>query len=134
MAAFNVSDVDLTEWGYPDKVSFMDPMSSLFRAKTYTGTDLGQVRDVLLPYFQNLDAYPNPSFVENALDDYYKKLPSSSSSSTRSTSSVPSTLVTSTVASSSASVTPAALVQPSTTTPSSASVCISSSKGKNTCK
>ncbi|KAI6711800.1 bilirubin oxidase [Diplocarpon mali] len=75
MAAFNVSQVDLSSLGYPEKVSFNDPMAPLFRAKAYVGTDLGQVENVLLPYFQNLDAYPNAAAVEKALDEYYAHPP-----------------------------------------------------------
>ncbi|CAG8978392.1 hypothetical protein HYALB_00009978 [Hymenoscyphus albidus] len=75
MAAFNVTDVDLSSYGYPDKVSFNDPMAPLFRAKAYTGTDLNQVKNVLLPYFQNLNAYPDAAAVEKALDYYYKYPP-----------------------------------------------------------
>lgn len=79
MAAFNVTDVDLSNAGYPDKVSFSDPMAPLFRSKSYSGTDLGQVQSVLLPYFQNLEAYPDAQAVEKALDDYYKNPPKTSS-------------------------------------------------------
>ncbi|EHL02070.1 putative Bilirubin oxidase [Glarea lozoyensis 74030] len=73
MAAFNVSKVDLTTFGYPDTINFIDPMAPLFRAKPITGpTDLGQIQNVLLPYFQNLDAYPDGLVIEQALKDYYK--------------------------------------------------------------
>ncbi|KAH7417369.1 Cupredoxin [Cadophora sp. MPI-SDFR-AT-0126] len=56
MAAFNVSQVDLSSLGYPEKVSFNDPMAPVFRAKAYSGTDLRSVQDVMLPGMQNLDA------------------------------------------------------------------------------
>ncbi|KAH6671344.1 oxidase cueO precursor [Halenospora varia] len=129
MAAFNVSQVDLSTFGYPEKVSFNDPMAPLFRAKSFSGTDLNQVRDVLLPYFQNIDAYPDADSVLKALDDYYKNPPSTSKTTTSSSAStvvtVPtsSTLVTSTT-------------KKSTTTTSSAATsttCNSGGKGKSTC-
>jgi hypothetical protein len=100
MVAFNVPGVDLSSFGYREKVSLNDLMAQLFRSKTYTGTDLRQVKDILLPYFQNLDAYPNAQAVEKALDDYYQNPSTSPKSSTiastvASTTS-PSTLITST--------------------------------------
>ncbi|KAK0119247.1 hypothetical protein ONS95_008098 [Cadophora gregata] len=97
MAAFNVSQVDLSTYGYPEKVSFNDPMAPLFRAKAYSGTDMAAVQDVMLPGMQNMDAYPDAKAMEKALDDYYKNPPTSKTSSTAtSTTTVPSTLVTST--------------------------------------
>lgn len=68
MAAFNVFQVDLSTFDYLEKIFFNDPMACLFLAKPYTGTDLSQIRDVLLPYFQKLDAYPDAKAVEKALD------------------------------------------------------------------
>ncbi|RDW64720.1 cupredoxin [Coleophoma cylindrospora] len=112
MAAFNVSKVDLTTFGYPEAYNFEDPMLPLFRAKKQNGaTDLNQIHDVLLPYFQNLDAYPNALAVEKALDDYYANPPKTSTV-------VASTLVTSTVKSSSA---PATTAPPATTAKTSTS-------------
>jgi len=132
MAAFNVSDVDLTDYGYPETTKFGDPMAPLFRSKKYTGTDIQSVQDVLLPYFQNLGAYPDAPLVEKALDDYYKN-PKTKTSSTASA--VLSTLSTVTT---SATPTPTTKVNASTTTtPKSAATstkCDSSGKGKNTCK
>jgi hypothetical protein len=147
MAAFNVSQIDLSTYGYPEKISFNDPMSSLFRSKTYTGTDLSQVKDVLLPYFQNLDAYPNSYEIEKALDDYYKNPPSSKSSTPAST---PSTTLqtrttATTVKSTTVRTTTKSEDKPKTTTsaksedkpkiatPVTSSSC-SQGKGKNTCK
>ena len=97
MAAFNVTDVDLTDYGYPETTKFSDPMSPLFAAKKYTGSEIGQIHDVLLPYFQNLDAYPNPEAVEKALDDYYKDDKKKTSSTYPSTSSPTSVATLSTV-------------------------------------
>lgn len=62
MAAFNVTDVDLTEFGYPDNQTFTDPMAAVWRARNYTGpigtfsSDLTQVKNVLLPMFAALNA------------------------------------------------------------------------------
>lgn len=83
MAAFNVSKVDLTTFGYPEKYNFGDPMEPLFRAKAYSGTtDLVQIKNALLPSFQNLDAYPDAQAVEKALDDYYNSLATKTTAST----------------------------------------------------
>jgi len=130
MAAFNVSQVDLSTFGYPEKVSFNDPMAPLFRAKSYSGTDMGQIHDVLLPYFQNLDAYPDAASVEKALDDYYAHPPSSSAPS--STATAPSTLVTTT---SSASITtaPPTSTEDKPKTTASTSTCSKGGKGKSSC-
>jgi len=71
MAAFNVSTINLADYGYPEQVDFGDPMSELFCAKPYTSTNIRQVESVLLPYYQNLDAYPDAAYVQSALDAYY---------------------------------------------------------------
>ncbi len=47
MAAFNVTQVDLTSFGYPQNVTFNDPLAPAFLAKTYTGTNLAQVQSTL---------------------------------------------------------------------------------------
>jgi bilirubin oxidase len=148
MAAFNVSQVDLSTYGYPEKISFNDPMSSLFRSKTYSGTDLSQIKDVLLPYFQNLNAYPDSHEVEKALDNYYKNPPSSSKSLTPA-STTPTTLQTSAISTTVRSTTTDTSIKsedkpkttantssedkPKTTAPVTSSSC-SQGKGKNTCK
>ena len=72
MAAFNVSNVDLSAYGYDDKVNLVDPMFDLFRAKAFTATDLAQVKAVTLPFFQNLNAYPNAQLVNAALSSFYQ--------------------------------------------------------------
>lgn len=129
MAAFNVSQVDLTSFGYPEKVSFNDPMAPLFQAKAYTGTDLGQVHDVLLPYFQNLDAYPDAAAVEKALDQYYAQQLSSTASIAL------GTLITSTKSSTSASVTspPSSSKEDKSKTTASSSTCSRGGNGKSGC-
>lgn len=116
MAAFNVSEVDLSTFGYPQTVSFNDPMEPLFRAKSYSGSDMSAIQDVMLPGMQNMDAYPDAKAMEKALDDYYKNPPTSSKSSSTaaSTTTTPSTLVTSTISTTSA----AAVTSKATTTKS----------------
>lgn len=47
MAAFNVTPVDLTSFGYPQSVPFNDPLGPAFLAKTYTGTILTRVHSIL---------------------------------------------------------------------------------------
>ena len=86
MAAFNVSNIDLTDYGYPEDISFVDPMSSTFRAKPYSGTtDLDQIRQERLPWFASLNAYPDAVKVESALHDYWEEKTKSSSSTKSST-------------------------------------------------
>src|SRR4051794_16940033 len=79
MAAFNVTKIDLTDFGYPERVDFSDPLSILFSAKPYSGTNINEIQDVLLPYFQSLDAYPDANAVIDALNDYHKNGPKSKS-------------------------------------------------------
>lgn len=82
MAAFNVSQIDLTEFGYPEKVSFVDPMTQDFRAKNcadFPGScpsngnpiDLSIVTSKILPGFYATNAYPDVAKFEKAEDDYY---------------------------------------------------------------
>jgi hypothetical protein len=66
-------------------ISHSQIMRSLLQAKPYTGTDPSQIRDVLLPYFENLDAYPNTQFVKDALNEHYKLETSSTTSTAAST-------------------------------------------------
>jgi bilirubin oxidase len=132
MAAFNVSDVDLTALGYPETTSFGDPMAPVFRAKPYTGTDLYQVKNVLLPYFHNLNAYPNTTAVELALSNYYAAA-ASSSSVTVPASTVRSTLVTVASSATATPTTTSTSVKTTSTAPATSSSC-SKGNGKNTCK
>lgn len=114
MAAFNVTKVDLTDWGYPESVDFGDPMSKLFSAKPYAGaSSKDQLENVLLPYFQNLDAYPDAESVIKALDDYNKNEPKSKSSTM--TSATPTSTTVQGIAPSAVSTT-AAQVSPAVTT------------------
>ena len=71
MGAFNVSSIDLKPFGYDDKVILEDPMTPLFRAKPYTGTDLNTVKGVTLPAFDQLNAYPDAKIVDAALASFY---------------------------------------------------------------
>jgi hypothetical protein len=73
MAAFNVSSVNLSDYGYPDDASFTDPMAAVWRSKPRTGpTDLQEIQDVILPLFAGLGAYPSTQGVEAALEVYYQ--------------------------------------------------------------
>lgn len=92
MAAFNVSKIELSAWGYPESVDFGDPMSALFSAKAYTATDLNQIKYILLPYFQNLDAYPDASAIIAALKDCHANGPRTTSTTTTQSSTTLSTL------------------------------------------
>jgi bilirubin oxidase len=98
MAAFNVSTINLADYGYPEQADFSDPMSELFCAKPYTGTNIGQVESVLLPYYQNLDAYPDAAYVQSALDAYYTSLPKSTTKTFTTVTTTPTTFVTTTKA------------------------------------
>lgn len=72
MAAFNVTSVDLSAYGYPDNTTFTDPMAAIWRAKPRNGpTDIQQVQTTILPLFAGLGAYPSTESVENALEQVY---------------------------------------------------------------
>lgn len=72
MAAFNVTDVDLSSFGYPDNATFTDPMAAIWRAKPVTGpTDLQQIESTILPLFAGLGAYPPTAQVDAALVAYH---------------------------------------------------------------
>jgi bilirubin oxidase len=72
MAAFNVSKVDLTAFGYPETVTFGDPMTPQFRAKPYSGhTDLDEIKEEILPGFDELNAYPDTKSIENDLNQFW---------------------------------------------------------------
>lgn len=67
MAAFNVSSIDLSSFGYPDDASFTDPMAAIWRAKPVTGqTNIQDVQDTILLLFVGLGAYPSVPVVESA--------------------------------------------------------------------
>lgn len=58
MGAFNVSEIDLSEFGYPDNATFTDPMAGLWRSKPILGaTSVQDVEQSLLPMFMSLGAY-----------------------------------------------------------------------------
>ncbi|CZR62701.1 related to bilirubin oxidase [Phialocephala subalpina] len=72
MAAFNVTDVDLSAFGYPDNATFTDPMAAIWRSKPrLAATDLQDVQGNILPLFAGLGAYPSTENVEHALQEYY---------------------------------------------------------------
>lgn len=113
MAAFNVSQIDLTEFGYPQTTSFVDPMTAAFQAKNcadYPGScpkdgkpiDYANVRSKILPDFFKTNAYPDAAKFEKAEDDYYIAHPdvviASSTAKTSTTAQTSTTLQTSTTA------------------------------------
>ena len=112
MAAFNVSDVDLSAYGYNDKVNLVDPMFDQFRAKAFSGTDLAQVKAVTLPFFQNLNAYPNAQLVNGALSSFYKTALPTATNFKRAE---PTTLKTTTAKSKKTTSKPATTSSPTTT-------------------
>lgn len=72
MAAFNVTSVDLSAFGYPDNATFTDPMAAIWRSKPrLAATDLQDIQDNILPLFAGLGAYPSTENVEHALQEYY---------------------------------------------------------------
>jgi FtsP/CotA-like multicopper oxidase with cupredoxin domain len=89
MAAINISDVDLTKFGYKDTVSlprsfspsnliqtsFIDPLTPLFRAQPFTGTNLDNIKKETLPFFASLKAYPNADALDAALKSFYQNHP-----------------------------------------------------------
>ncbi|TVY16209.1 Bilirubin oxidase [Lachnellula arida] len=71
MAAFNVSQVDLSAFGYPKTTSFIDPMTPAFRSKPGSAAYLADIPVGVLKRFQDLNAYPDSRGVENALRGFY---------------------------------------------------------------
>jgi len=134
MAAFNVTA--LTDLGYDEKTSFIDPMEPRYRNKFFSDSDLrsrsGDFSDSAIQdkvkFFNELEAYRNKVGVESALEQYWstKGSPTASVSATaKSKGSSATTLAT--VASSPAAVagssssTPAAAAAPASSTPAVAS-------------
>lgn len=110
MAAMNITKADLSSYGYPESVDFGDPLLDIFAAKPYPGsTNYNQVRDVLLPYYQSLNAYPDAAGVEAALSRFYAQ--------PTSTTAAPSTFATSTrVATTTSKPTTTSITKKTTTT------------------
>ena len=134
MAAFNVTA--LTDLGYDEKTSFIDPMEARYRNKFFSASDLTSrsgdfsesAIEAKVKFFYDLDAYRNKAGVESALEQYWKTKVTSSTVSTKG--STPTTLQT--VASSPAAVaasssTPAAAAAPSGTSAAAAAPVSSSS-------
>lgn len=113
MAAMNVTA--LSDLGYDEKTSFIDPMEGRYRAKSFSDGDLtgrsGDFSDSAIQekvkFFNELDAYRNVLGVESRLEDYWKTASSGTASSTASsgTASATSGATVATPASSSASAT-----------------------------
>lgn len=146
MAALNVTH--LTDLGYDEKTSFIDPMDTKYRAKSFKPEDLtnrdGDFEDSKIEekcrMFQDLDAYKKANEVEEKLVEYWKtkstlvtKVSSSggggSSSSSAGSGSVSASA---TVVSSSASVSSGSSVTPSSTLVTSANKASSTSTTKTT--
>jgi bilirubin oxidase len=77
MAAFNVTA--LTDLGYDEKTSFIDPMEARYRSKHFSDSDLtsrsGDFADSAIQakvgFFNGLEAYRNKAGVESALEQYW---------------------------------------------------------------
>jgi len=146
MAALNVTH--LTDLGYDEKTSFIDPMDTKYRAKSFKLEDLtnrdGDFEDSKIEekcrMFQDLDAYKKANEVEEKLVEYWKtkstlvtKVSSSGGGGSSSSSSGSGSVSASaTVVSSSASVSSGSSVTPSSTLVTSASKASSTSTTKTT--
>lgn len=94
MASMNVTA--LSDLGYDEKTSFIDPMEERYRAKSFGANDFssraGDFTDAAIEekvkFFNNLDAYRNVGAVESRLEAYWKTASSGSVSSTTSSSAV----------------------------------------------
>jgi bilirubin oxidase len=115
MAAFNVTA--LTDLGYDEKTSFIDPMETRYRNKFFSKSDWdsrsGDFSDSAIEskvkFFNDLEAYRNKAGVETALENYWNtKITSSTAATTKKSSAT-------TLATSASS--PAAAVAPSSGTP-----------------
>ena len=147
MAALNVTH--LTDLGYDEKTSFIDPMDTKYRAKSFKPEDLtnrdGDFENSKIEekcrMFQDLDAYKKANEVEEKLVEYWKtkstlvtKVSSSSGGggSSSSSSGSGSVSASATVVSSSASVSSGSSVTPSSTLVTSANKASSTSTTKTT--
>jgi bilirubin oxidase len=127
MAAMNVTA--LSDLGYDEKTSFIDPMEQRYRAKAFANGDFtGRSGDFSaaaiqekVGFFNGLDAYRNVKGVESRLEEYWNTASSGGSSSATSSSVVSGTTL-ATSASASASVSSAASsAAASSSTPSATS-------------
>lgn len=149
MAALNVTH--LTDLGYDEKTSFIDPMDTKYRAKSFDPKDLtnrdGDFENSKIEekcrMFQDLDAYKKANEVEEKLVEYWKtkstlvtKVSSSGGGggggSSSSSSGSGSVSASATVVSSSASVSSGSSVTPSSTLVTSANKASSTSTTKTT--
>lgn len=144
MAALNVTH--LTDLGYDEKTSFIDPMDTKYRAKSFKPEDLtnrdGDFENSKIEekckMFQDLDAYKKANEVEEKLVEYWKTKStlvtkvSSSGGGGSSSSGSGSVSASATVVSSSASVSSGPSVTPSSTLVTSANKASSTSTTKTT--
>lgn len=90
MAAFNVTA--LSDLGYDEKTSFIDPMEPRYRAKAFSDADLkARTNDFSdasinskVQFFQSLEAYKNVAAVNSRLEAYWATKPTTLVTSTRS--------------------------------------------------
>lgn len=79
MAVMNVTR--LKDFGYGElDARLEDPMDKRFAPRLYTGTNLDDVRNDVLPAFAKLNAYPDPVRMSALIDKYWgtKKPPAPS--------------------------------------------------------
>jgi hypothetical protein len=70
MSVFNVTH--LSDMGYKDlDTRLEDPMDARFRAKSYSGTDINEIKSKTLPFFASLNAYPDRVALAEAEDRYW---------------------------------------------------------------
>jgi bilirubin oxidase len=146
MAAFNVSQIDLTDFGYPQNVSFIDPMTTQFQAKKcsdYLGAcpsgdtkiDLTKIKSEILPGFAGTHAYPDSDKFEQAEEAYYSSFSLgvstvSSKSTAKSSTSVSSTTLRSSTVATTSKVSTTSVPTTLSTSTSKATSTSSKSSGK----
>lgn len=97
MAAFNVTAI--SDLGYDEKTSFIDPMEPRYRPKSFNKNDFtartGDFTDAAIQakvaFFNSLDAYRNVGAVQSRLAAYWKTASAGSPGSSTSGVSSPST-------------------------------------------
>ena len=134
MAAFNVTA--LTDLGYDEKTSFIDPMEPRYRNKFFSDSDLGSrsgdfsdsAIQAKVKFFNDLEAYRNKKGVESALEQYWSTKGSSTvAASTKGSGKASSATTLATVASSPAAVAAASSSAPAAAAASSSAAVAASS-------
>jgi len=72
MAAFNITS--LADWGYPETTRFLDPMEQKYRSKDINDND-NKKETILtkLAEFEAMEAYADPTKMEDSLVQYWNK-------------------------------------------------------------